>query len=98
VVARLVSALNEIGWITDFTQFSNAALTVQFEMPQDRIPRLRPALASLPLSLTSASLEVLPRLECATASPPSENVSGSLQVTFVHAEPDLRIPVPAVPG
>ena len=98
VVSQLTSVLNEVGWIVDFHQFSNLSLTVLFEMPRTGVPRLRSGLAAIPFSLLASSLDALSRIEQESVSSASENLSGSIQVTFVHSEPDLRIPVPAVPG
>ena len=34
----------------------------------------------------------------ACAGPAGQEVAGSLRIDFEHNEPDLRIPIPAVPG
>jgi hypothetical protein len=98
VVEALTAALGVVGWIVDFRQFSNMALAVQFEMPPASAAGLRRALEPLPLTLSAATAEALARLESAPPSTLPDPVPGSVSVTFVHSEPDLRIPVPAVPG
>lgn len=98
VVEGLTAALGAVGWILDFRQFSNMALAVQFEVPPEGAARLRAALEGLPISLDAASGEALARLERTPAGDLPDTVPGSVNVVFVHSEPDLRIPVPAVPG
>jgi hypothetical protein len=98
VVARLTAVLGDVGWILDFRQFSNSALSVQFEVPAREAPALRSALAELPVVLSRESAEELAALEEASAAELPDPVPASLHLTFVHSEPDLRIPVPAVPG
>ena len=98
VVARLAAVLNELGWVLDFSQFSNSALTLRFELAARNAPRLRSALAELPVALSRGSVEELAALEQDSAGELPDPVPGSIHLTFVHSEPDLRIPVPAVPG
>lgn len=98
MVARLTEVLDELGWVLDFRQFGNAALAIQFELPARDLSRLRGALATVPISLSDASLDALSAFEDALEAELPDEVAGSLHVTFFHSEPDLRIPVPAVPG
>lgn len=98
VVARLAAVLNDLGWVVDFSQFSNSALTLRFELAARNAPRLRSALAELPVALSRGSAEELAALEQASAGELPDPLPGSVHLTFVHSEPDLRIPVPAVPG
>ena len=98
VVSELTATLNELGWILDHHQFSNVALNVAFEMPSSSIPKLRVALVALPIHLSSQSLEAISALEGVSASALPDLIPGSIHVSFIHSEPDLRVPVPAVPG
>jgi hypothetical protein len=98
VFSALSAALSDLGWILDFKQFSNLALSVRFEMPRDNVTKVRAAMAALPLRLADHSLEALAVLEGAAASELPDPVPAGIHVTFIHSEPDLRIPVPAVPG
>lgn len=98
VVAELTAALNALGSVLDSHPFSNLALAVHFEISPGNLAKLRPALLALPLSLSDASLEALAAVE---ALPPGElppDLPGSLNITFVHSDPDYRMPIPAVPG
>ena len=98
VVARLAAVLNDLGWVVDFSQFSNSAMTLRFELAARNAPRLRSALAELPVALSRGSAEELAALERASSGELPDPLPGSVHLTFVHSEPDLRIPVPAVPG
>lgn len=98
LVAQLVAVLNGLGAVLDSHPFSNLALAVDFEVSGPRAAQLRTALLALPMAFSNASLEVLTALgETSVADLPAE-ITGSLNVTFVHHEPDLRLPIPAVPG
>ena len=72
------------GWILDFHQFSNISLVLEVEVPPRR-------LAQLVQLLTAGGIHFRPAPELA---PGLENdaVLGTLQVTFVHDEPDLHVP------
>lgn len=80
------------GWITHFTLLSNVAATLMFELPADRVRDLGAALAAVPLPLDAESLAPF-------AGWPDDagagDVRGTLALTFLHDEPDLRREVPA---
>ena len=91
--------------ILDFKMFSNVSLNLLFELPARRIGELSAALSATGLRLSAESREVLAdwqqRYEEAAASNSASGhteVAGSLQITFLHHEPDLRIEVPPIPG
>ena len=79
--------------LLDFQMFSNTAVSLSFEVRGDRLGELGSALFSTGLALDDESVECL-RLANSAVEP----VSGSLNVTFIHNDPDLRIPVPPIPG
>lgn len=92
-VARIRFALSGSGaCIMEHQQFSNVSLCIQFEIETDRFAALEAALRSAGVTLERRSAEAL-----AASEPPGE-WRGSLQVTFVHDEPDLVVTPPAVPG
>ncbi|MFO0890506.1 MAG: hypothetical protein U0790_15355 [Isosphaeraceae bacterium] len=80
------------GWITGFRQFSNSAVALDLEINPSRLPALYAAIeaAGIPLSPPCAEQPVPP--------PDIEDWQGALRLEFDHDEPDLIIPVPAVPG
>jgi len=80
------------GWIVHFTLLSNAAATLMFEVPSDRVRELAAALAAIPLPLDAESRAQL--AEWPDALGPGD-VMGTLALTFLHGEPDLRREVPA---
>lgn len=98
LVGRLEAALRDLGWLLDAHPYANLALAVQFEVPAGNLPRLRPALEALPWALSDASLAALADLERSPAPDLPGSLPGSVHITFVHGEPDLRGEVPAVPG
>lgn len=98
LVALLVDALNSVGSVLDSHPFSNLALAVQFEVSAQRVVELRPALLALPLSFSRASITALDSLETIPESEVPVDMLGSIHITFVHNEPDLRMHIPAVPG
>lgn len=77
------------GWITNFTLLSNAAATLLFEVPADRVRDLEAAFAAIPLPLDADSAGQLAQDGAAG------DLRGSLSLTFLHDEPDLRRAVPA---
>lgn len=98
LVAELTTLLNELGSVLDSHQFSNLALAIHFEISARHVSRLRPALLALPMSLSNSSLEVLNSIEATELDAFSSEVPGSLNITFVHNEPDFHMHIPAVPG
>ena len=98
IVAELTSTLNELGSVLDSHQFSNLALALHFEISPRNASKLRPALLSLPMSLSNSSLEALTAFENAPFEDLPPEITGSLNITFVHNEPDFHMHIPAVPG
>jgi hypothetical protein len=90
------------GWIIDFKVFSNISICLNFELPDRNIDQLYSTLRSIGLRLSQESEDLLSnwyhRQEKPNTEPKAVDVAGTLQITFVHNEPDLRIKVPAIPG
>ena len=101
IIERVREAFLAVGaWITDFHEFSNLSLCINFEVPSRKMSDLWAGLHSVGLEITQ---ELQPTL--ANPSPPSStteandpDVTGTLQITFIHNDPDLIIPVPPIPG
>jgi len=78
------------GWIVDHSLFSNISATVNFEIPGDAVARLTARLADAGLPAET---------EDDPPAPPADadggDLRGSLAVTFIHDEPDLKRDVPA---
>ncbi|HEX8492783.1 MAG TPA: hypothetical protein VF658_08085 [Pyrinomonadaceae bacterium] len=87
------------GDILDAYFFSNISLCVNFELSAQRIEHLQTALADINLQLSIESLEALATFGTPAKREKSETyIPGTLQITFIHNEPDLRIEVPPIPG
>ncbi|HYP00803.1 MAG TPA: hypothetical protein VER76_11480 [Pyrinomonadaceae bacterium] len=89
--------------ILDFRMFSNLSLSIIFELPVQSIAELEAALLATGLRLSAASRELLCGWqqrydEGACESQPQAEITGALQITFIHHEPDLRLDVPPIPG
>ena len=96
IIARARAAITDNGgWILDAKLFSNVSINLSFEIPASRIESLRDALELIELHLSPSSLESIAQHR---SDDPSGDIAGSLQITFIHDEPDLRIQVPAIPG
>ncbi len=92
--ARARQALAAAGaWILDHHTFSNLSLSISFEIRPAALPRLMADLDAAGISLTRSS-----RAQPAEPDPETGLAPASLQITFIHDEPDLRDIVPAVPG
>lgn len=84
----LVNSLN--GWVKDTQFFSNKMATIRFVLPSA-------AMASFVDRLNHAHIVTdLPGGDLPEMSDGEQ--AGSLQITFLHDEPDLIRPIPAVPG
>lgn len=93
MIARLRDAFQKASAdLTDFKMFSNTAISISFDVAGHRLAELGEALAATQLSLDEESIATV------VNNADDEIVNGTLNVTFIHNEPDLRIPVPAIPG
>ena len=80
--------------LVDFKQFSNIAVSYVMEIPATGFERLRQELEAVNIILDPPSANEL-RVSQGSAG---DEVVASLKLAFRHSEPDMRIPVPAVPG
>ena len=95
ITSAASDAVGEVGgYIVDFKQFSNLAVVFTIEMPPAGYEKLRDRLSGLGVCLEPPSIE---ESALSVAAGPQE-VAGSLRLDFQHQEPDVRIPIPAVPG
>jgi hypothetical protein len=89
------SILARGGVILDHQQFSNQLLRLSIEIRRVRLSELLEEIEAAGVSLSQTSVDeahAMPR----EAS--DERIPGTLVVRFVSDEPDLRVPIPAVPG
>lgn len=85
------------GWISGHGLFSNTVVTFRFAFPAAQFPALADRLAASGVRLDETSLARIAAI-AAENSAGTEDVAASVAVTFIHDEPDLRQPVPDVPG
>lgn len=102
-IARVRTAIAQSGaWVVDVKLFSNVSVCFNFEVPSSRTAQLRQALTATELRLTKESDDSLASLlehhEAAAKGSRETDIAGTLQITFIHNEPDLRIDVPQIPG
>jgi hypothetical protein len=83
------------GWITGFNEYSNISICIQFEIPAERLPEVAESLRAAEVTLNAKSEELLRAL---VAEGAAGSMDCTLQVLFVHNEPDLKRTVLAVPG
>jgi hypothetical protein len=90
------------GFIVDFHMFSNLSICLNFEISAGKICALSAALKRTELRLTEESHELLAdycrQAEQLPVETGASELAGTLEITFIHNEPDLRIEVPPIPG
>lgn len=97
MTARVSEAINQAGaWITDFHLYSNVLICINFEVPSTNLERLATSLQETGLNLSQESWKQLTL--AIESNLEGKELLGTLQITFVHNEPDLLREVPAVPG
>ncbi|MEX0271953.1 hypothetical protein AB3R30_22775 [Leptolyngbyaceae cyanobacterium UHCC 1019] len=97
MIDRVSEAINQAGaWITDFHLYSNILICINFQVPIVSLERLSAMLQETGLQLSQESLEQLMPANDLMLN--EQELVGTLQITFVHNEPDLLRDVPAVPG
>ena len=85
------------GWIIDHTMFSNIALTLRLALPESNLGILMQSLNKIEIGYDESGMTALKQAIAGYTGGDSE-INLSINVTFVHTDPDLRGEVPAVPG
>ena len=103
MISRVKEAISTGGgYILDFHMFSNASICINFEVPAGSIEKLYSSLTETSLHLYQESHDLLAdcrnRVEQLGEESKAIDVAGTLQITFIHNEPDLRIECPPIPG
>lgn len=94
---RVDDALAASGaWIVNFAMFSNKATAIAFAIPGDQVPTLGSRLNETGLRLDGESLEAIAGWPADALA--GVEIRGSLHLTFIHVEPDLRRTIPVIPG
>lgn len=97
MTTRVNEAINKAGaWIIDFHQYSNILICINFEILSANLDRLAISLQATDLHLSEESISQLVQENRLTLK--QKELMGTLQITFIHDEPDLLREIPAVPG
>ncbi|OKH87268.1 hypothetical protein [Thalassospira sp. TSL5-1] len=84
------------GWVDDAHFYSNKMTTIRFTLAAGDLPVFRTTLQEYGVMIEDVTR---PGIGAGVASLPDDaEISGSLQITFLHNEPDLKQVIPAVPG
>lgn len=86
ITAARESLSRQGGWITHHSLFSNHAATLNFELPTAKA-------AAFIADLAAAGLTA--RYDGDLPPPEDGELQGSLQLTFLHDDPDMKRHVPA---
>ena len=101
-ITRAERAIQECGFVTDFHMFSNQSISLNFELAVGKVGTLYGLLQDTGLKFSEESRRLLENfqrgMEQLNAEARASEVTGTLQITFFHEEPDLRIEVPPIPG
>jgi hypothetical protein len=98
MIARVRDAIGAHGgFILDSHLFSNAVLSISFEIRGGDVEALVSAMTAAGLLLDAQSSSRLAVWD-ASAVDSDSTIPGMLSINFVHDDPPLRIEVPAVPG
>lgn len=84
------------GWVDDAHFYSNKMTTIRFTLTARDLPGFCATLRECGLTIEESTRRD-PGTDVASVPDDSE-ISGSLQITFLHNEPDLKQVIPAVPG
>ena len=98
MIARVRDAISSSGgFILDSYMFSNALLSINFEIHGRDVGSLAAAISAAGLRFDAQSTSRLANWDAETVGPDFV-MPGALSINFVHDDPPLRIEVPAVPG
>jgi hypothetical protein len=84
------------GWITNFYQYSNLSVCINFEIELKNVAKLNKEIRKTNLLISDETEKAFAELMMMPES--SEEIFGTIQIGFVHDEPDLRIECPPIPG
>lgn len=85
------------GWVINHTLFSNIAITIQFSLPSQRLVEFRDRVIAASVKLDDDSIAKVQAM-AGRHSPKPIDIAASLNITFIHNEPDLRREISAIPG
>jgi hypothetical protein len=83
------------GWVMNHTLFSNIAVTIQFALPAHGFEAFLRQVAKAGVHLDAKSEDGISQATAPEGSRAGD-ITTTLNITFLHDEPDLRREVPAV--
>jgi hypothetical protein len=87
------------GWLVDVWLYSNKSVTLLFEVPSAGLARLHAALLATGLRMDAEGLaQLASATEREQRGPSPRDVTGTLSITFVRQQGDVRRTIPSVPG
>jgi transcriptional regulator len=87
------------GWVLNHTMFSNTSICINFEIKASGVSKLLKQLNKNGLNLNKESIELRESFpENLEESYRNKIIMGTVNITFIHNDPDLKITVPSVPG
>ncbi|TDL76096.1 hypothetical protein [Peribacillus frigoritolerans] len=93
------SISNCSGWVTNHTMYSNKIIVINFEIEVKGVKDLLSLLNSNGISLFDESIKIAKDFpENLVEANKDKEIMGSVNITFINDEPDIRIPVPPIPG
>ncbi|WP_296993925.1 hypothetical protein [Thalassospira sp. UBA1131] len=91
LVQKAISAAH--GWVEDSQFYSNKMTTIRFVISAGKCSEFCQTLTE-----SGLMVEMPNGFEPADANDPDSELTGTIQLTFIHDQPDLRQTIPAVPG
>ena len=85
------------GWIVDHAMLSNTAITIRFVVPRRGLDEVQRLITAAGIRLDEASLAGV-RQAVGDSGDGGDEIAASLNITFIHDEPDLLQVVPPIPG
>ncbi|MDQ3080120.1 MAG: hypothetical protein M3R03_09010 [Pseudomonadota bacterium] len=97
VINSTTEALQKVGgWVEDVQFFSNVSVNLQCAITASAVPLLSVELNRLRIGLGRDETDLLDHAAAKLFA--DQELAFSLQITFMHKEPDLRRQVPSIPG
>jgi len=99
---QVIGELNQVisksgGWVLDYKMFSNVSINILFEISLRNVDKLTSELQKITVRLTNESLSLLEEVTKTQAKLSDDgifDITGTLQITFIHKDRDLKISVP----
>lgn len=87
------------GWVTNHTMYSNKMIVINFEIEMKGIKKLLDLLNQNGIRLFEESRTIAHHFtEDMVKANESKEIMGTVNITFINDEPNIRNHIPAVPG